>query len=171
MIVNEFLEKSNAKMLAEFLHAKQTYDDQDYIYHIDMVVCVLERFGIYDEDLIIAAYLHDSVEDTSASLKLIEKYFGIEVMRIVNAVTNEQGLNRKERNLKTYQKLMQNKRAIIVKLADRIANVEQALLKGNMRFFKMYADEYPGFKYYLRGVSTEQAKPLWEHLDKLFETK
>jgi len=171
MIANEAMERDNAKMLAEFLHAKQTYDDQDYIYHIDMVVYVLERFGIHDEDAILAAYLHDSVEDTTATLKLIEKYFGKEVMLLVNAVTNEQGLNRKERNIKTYHKLMQHPNAIVVKLADRIANVEQALSKGNMRFFKMYADEYPSFKYYLKAVSPEKAKTLWEHLDKLFETK
>lgn len=171
MIVNELLEQDSARMLAEFLHAKQTYDDQDYIYHIDSVVEVLRRFSIIDEDILIAAYLHDSVEDTTASLKLIRKYFGEQVMILVNAVTNEQGLNRKERNLKTYQKLMKEPKAIILKLADRIANVEQALSKGNMRFFKMYADEYPVFKYSLEQHSYVVAKPMWKHLDKLFETK
>ena len=158
-----------ARILAEFLHAAQTYDDQEYIFHIDSVVEVLKRFGINEHDSIVAAYLHDSVEDTQASLKLIETHFGEGVMHLVNAVTNERGINRKERNLKTYQKLMKCPHAIVIKLADRIANVEQSLAKNNMRFYKMYFDEYPAFTYALKGVSYERALPLWEHLDNLMK--
>lgn len=161
--------KKQARMLAEFLHAAQTYDDQEYIYHIDSVVAILEEFGVADQDAIIAGYLHDTVEDTQATLKLVKKYFGEEVMHTVNAVTNERGINRKERNLKTYQKLMKHKKGIIVKLADRIANVRQSLAKNNMGFFKMYYDEYPSFRSALYDESDLQAKPLWNCLDALMK--
>ena len=163
----ESAELYEAQMVAAFLHAAQKYDDQDYIFHIENVVNVLERFGIIDRDLVIAAYLHDTVEDTQASFKLIEKYFGEEVMHLVNAVTNEQGVNRKERNLKTYQKLSKNPKAILVKLADRIANVEQAIEKKNESFIKMYRKEFPAFKYALYEVSDPRAYKMWEHLEKL----
>ena len=152
-----------AKTLAECLHSKQSYDDKDYIYHIENAVNVLLRFKIIDENIIITTYLHDTVEDTQMTFSLIKKYFGEEVCEMVNCVTSEIGLNRKERNLKTYQKLATNKKAIIVKLADRIANVEHSLKKQNTKFIQMYKDEYSSFRYYLKSEDNE----MWDHLDKL----
>lgn len=157
----------SAMMLAEFLHAKQKYDDQDYIFHLIATVNVLNEFGFNEEDDVIAGYLHDSIEDTTATYKLIAKRFGWIVADMVQAVTNEQGKNRKERNLKTYQKLIGNTRALAIKLADRIANVRHGLEKGNMSFFEMYLKEYPTLRHYLYNGDAS-LEGMWLCLDKLF---
>jgi len=157
----------SAMMLAEFLHAKQKYDDQDYMYHLIATVHVLNEFGFNEEDDVIAGYLHDSIEDTTATYKLIAKRFGWVVADTVQAVTNEQGKNRKERNLKTYQKLLGNTRALAVKLADRIANVRHSISKGNVSFFEMYKKEYPTLRHYLY-TGDAPLESMWLCLDKLF---
>ena len=156
----------NIRMLAHFLHAKQTYGDEDYVHHIDSVVEVLLQYNIRYLEVLMAAYLHDVVEDTQATFKLIEEYFGTHQMEMVHALTNEPGMNRKERNLKTYLKLKDNRGALLVKLADRIANMEYSK-KQRSRFFQMYADEYPGFRYALYSPDHAEAKALWDRLDEL----
>ena len=52
-----------------------------------------------------ASWLHDVVEDTETKLKEVEEMFGPEVARLVSAVTNEDGPNRKVRHALTYPKI------------------------------------------------------------------
>jgi len=159
----------NAKMIAEILHCNQKYDNEDYIFHLKNVYMVLIEFGFENEDLLCAAWLHDSVEDTQMKLSLIEKYFGHEVSSLVYAVTNEVGKNRKERNLKTYQKIQNNFRATSLKLADRIANVRQCITKNNTNLYEMYKKEYDIFRYTLKLDIGTTNDSLWKELDKLME--
>lgn len=157
-----------AKMLAEFLHNGQTYGDgEDYTTHLQTVHNVLIEFKCYDNNIIIGAWLHDAVEDTVASFKLIKKYFGDKVERVVYLVTNETGVNRKERNLKTYQKLKGQEDGLTLKLADRIANTRKAI--GNEKFFSMYKEEYVMFRYFLYDANhSEIIQNMWKELDKLY---
>lgn len=158
-----------ARMLAEFLHNGQTYGDgEDYLKHLDDVFKILKEYEIADKNILASAYLHDAIEDTQANYKLIEKYFGKNIADIVYAVTNESGINRKERNSKTYQKIQNNDKAIILKLADRIANTRQSL--NNIKFFNMYKKEFEVFKYFLynENASKETLK-MWEELEKLYQ--
>lgn len=155
-----------AKMLSDILHSNQKYDEFDYNKHLDDVVNVLKKFNIDDEAIIVACYLHDTVEDTQMKISKVREYFGDEVADIVFAVTNELGENRKERNLKTYQKLIRIPKAIKLKLGDRIANTEHSLNKGNMRFFEMYRNEYPGFRTSLFNDKDNLA--MWDYLDNLY---
>lgn len=160
-----------AKMIAECVHCAQNYDEHDYLYHLQKVVDTLVKFGFGDdEELVCAAWLHDSVEDTQLKISVIEKYFGKGVAALVYAVTNEIGQNRKERSQKTYLKLSGNGRATMLKVADRIANVENALEKENLRFFEMYKEEYGVFRYALRpALLTPDANRMWDHLDTLMK--
>ena len=161
-----------AKMVADILHCKQIYDDKkDYIVHLEEVYNVLLRYNITDENILVSSFLHDAVEDTQLKVSLIEKYFNAEIAQIVYCVTNEQGLNRKERNTKTYVKLANNEKAIVLKLADRIANVENGLENENRKFYSMYKKEYSNFRYCLHSNSHILAQGLWKHLDSLFEYK
>lgn len=155
-----------ARIVAEALHCNQSYDEYDYIYHLDKVVEVLQRFGFgSDDDLLAAGFLHDSVEDQGLKIKIIEKTFGPKVSELVYCVTNELGANRRERNEKTYPKIRKNSLAVALKLADRIANVEHALKKQNFGIHKMYQKEYPTFKYVLQ--TEGEHIEMWEHLDYL----
>lgn len=154
-----------AKVVSESLHCDKSYDEFDYIKHCEDVIAVLKEFGTDDEDMIVSAYLHDTVEDTQMKLGLIRKYFGMNVYNLVYAVTNELGENRTQRNLKTYTKLRENQDAVRLKLADRIANVRHAIHKRNRGIMQMYKLEYSGFKTFLN--DNEHNQDMWMELDKI----
>jgi (p)ppGpp synthase/HD superfamily hydrolase len=153
-----------ATYLAISLHGMQTYDGKPYFYHLEQVVDVLKEFGFTEDKYVIAGYLHDTLEDTSISYNDIKKQFGEEVAEIVFAVTDELGRNRRERKEKTYPKIKANPDAIIIKLADRIANMSNAIKEGNA-IVSMYKKEYPAFKkeLYMYG----EAEEMWSYLDKI----
>lgn len=160
-----------AKSLADIAHFKQRYGTNPYTYHLNQVEMILNRFGFSsDEVLKISAWLHDIIEDTEFSYEQIKHGFGAEIADVVYAVTNEMGRNRKERYAKTYPKIQANKRALILKLADRIANIEQA--KGtNSRYVDMYRKEWGDFYGHLfdpNGMDPRVAK-MWTYLESLFD--
>jgi len=115
-------DREKALMVAGRIHANQTYDIFPYVYHVKRVADVAEELG-YDDDIIVACILHDSLEDTDLSYGDIQKFFGNGVAEIVFAVTDELGKNRRERHEKTYAKIRGNWKAVAVKICDRIANV------------------------------------------------
>lgn len=157
-----------AQIVAKFCHAKQRYGDgEPYERHLKDVVNVLKEFGFDNEANTSSAWLHDIIEDTKVTKNMIEENFGKEIAGMVYAVTNELGVNRVERNLKTYQKLLKYPKALPIKLADRIANVRYSKSKGNSSFYKMYKKEYPSFRAAL--YSEGRLYKMWEELDKLME--
>ncbi len=144
-----FLQK--AREFAIQSHGEQKYGVYPYEIHLGNVVSVLLRFGVVPDsernvNLIAAAWLHDVLEDTPVTYKEIEEAFNPQVAQIVFAVTDEPGATRKERKEKTYVKLAENPSGVIVKLADRIANVEFSLVHGNIDLVTMYHKEQPGFE-------------------------
>ena len=153
-----------AQAFAIVVHEGQKYGKTEpYIKHLAHVVSVLKRFGIEDESMLIAGWLHDSVEDTETTLTQIELMFGVRVADLVYRVTNEKGKNRKERHEKTYPKIQVSDDATILKLADRIANVEYSVETSDKDKLKMYSKEYVDFrsKLYKPGSRTK----MWAHLD------
>jgi len=81
---------------------------------------------------------------------------------MVFCVTDEIGRNRKEKKIKTLPKTASNPDAVIIKLADRIANIEHG---GKI---DMYAKEYADFKNHLYQAD-KVAAPLWDHLESLLK--
>jgi guanosine-3',5'-bis(diphosphate) 3'-pyrophosphohydrolase len=88
-----------------------------------------------DASTIVTALLHDTVEDTSTTLDDIEKNFGPEIRLLVDGVTKLSKLEGKSENLKqaeNFRKLLvamsEDIRVLLVKLADRLHNMET--LKG-----------------------------------------
>jgi guanosine-3',5'-bis(diphosphate) 3'-pyrophosphohydrolase len=53
--------------------------------------------GIRDKDVLQAAILHDTVEDTDTTLEEIERLFGAKVRSIVDEVTDDKTLGKQER--------------------------------------------------------------------------
>ncbi len=83
-----------------------------------------------DTETLCAALLHDTVEDTSASLEEIRAEFGEEIAQLVDGVTKLTGMNfesRDERQAENYRKMMvamaTDVRVILIKLADRLHNM------------------------------------------------
>lgn len=157
-----------AKVFASQLHQDQGqyYGDKPYVTHLDQVVRTLLHFDFTDKSMLAAGYLHDTIEDTGISQGVIFELFGPEVGRLVSAVTDEPGANRKERKAMTYPKIKAaGEEAIALKLADRIANVEYSITTGNLRMQKMYRKEFDELNKNLRNYG--QLEPMWARLQSL----
>jgi len=131
----------------------------------------LTRFGFCLEtyiDLHVAALLHDVVEDEKAKLSLVRKTFGKEISIIVDLVTDKDGDTRKERHEKTYPLIATNPSAIIVKLADRITNVEYSIATNNLKQFRKYQKEYMFFRNTLFNPEQTETIEMWNTLDEHF---
>ncbi|MEA5536795.1 HD domain-containing protein [Crocosphaera sp. XPORK-15E] len=159
-----------AELMAIEAHQGQQYGNFLYHHHLQEVVNILIKFGgtLNNPEIapiLIAAWLHDSLEDTSLTYDLILNKFGQEVADIVEAVTDERGKNRKERKALTYIKTRQNEKAIILKLADRIANIRASQLD-NPKKLKMYSKEQQDFEQALKAYSSSQlSQQLWKELE------
>jgi GTP diphosphokinase / guanosine-3',5'-bis(diphosphate) 3'-diphosphatase len=80
--------------------------------------------GITDPITLIAALLHDTIEDTDTSSDEIEAVFGSEVAEIVNEVTDDKLLSKSDRKrLQVEHAAGISQRAKLVKLADKISNL------------------------------------------------
>lgn len=151
------------------MHRGQEYGDSGihtYFYHLEAVVKVLIDYGYDDDKFIISGYLHDVVEDVEdvTNYDIAEK-FGTEIGRIVYHVTDEDGENRKERKAKTLPKTAQNIDAIVVKLADRIANIEYSIyVDNNTRMYNLYLKEHDELKKHLY---REEHDSMWDYIETL----
>ena len=101
---------------------------EPYITHPIAVAEILAGFRL-DRDTIIAAILHDTVEDTEVTSEEIIKRFGVTVERLVDGVTKLKSSNHNKRQNKaaTFHKIMSatldDPRVLIIKLADRLHNM------------------------------------------------
>lgn len=136
------MEMQSARDFAVSAHSSQRYGDRPYETHLRAVVAVLSEWTD-DPDLIAAGWLHDTIEDTEATRESLAELFGERVARVVHAVTGEGG-NRAERAAAIYRKVQECPEAALVKLADRVANIEAALPKSRHR--AMYAKERKAFR-------------------------
>lgn len=158
-----------AREFAIVAHGDQRYGADPYVSHLDDVAVVLADAGHRnDEGLMVAAYLHDVLEDTDCGPEELLSQFGIAVYQLVWGVTDEPGKNRAERHAKTYPKIAQDPRRVTLKLADRIANVKHSLHRGG-KLMDMYRKEHPEFRAALYRESDLYNKALWEKLDTLFK--
>lgn len=170
--MKDLLEKAVAK--AAVMHRGQLYGEKMYVSHLADVVYNLHRFGFLQlylgekvfGTLEIAGWLHDIVEDTEMTIDEVRADFGDEVADLVWAVTTEPGRNRKARNAATYPKIDSTPGATLLKLADRIANVEESWRTQDTRLF-MYQREYRAFRKALYDPTYDPARKMWEHLDGL----
>ncbi|MEX1219710.1 MAG: bifunctional (p)ppGpp synthetase/guanosine-3',5'-bis(diphosphate) 3'-pyrophosphohydrolase [Solirubrobacterales bacterium] len=102
---------------------------EDFITHPVGVARISVGMNL-DTATICAALLHDTVEDTTASLDEVESEFGSEIARLVDGVTKLTEItfeSRDERQAENYRKMMiamaSDIRVILVKLADRLHNM------------------------------------------------
>jgi GTP diphosphokinase / guanosine-3',5'-bis(diphosphate) 3'-diphosphatase len=95
-----------------------------YINHPLALASLLAERGERDPTLLMAALLHDTVEDTATSFEDIERAFGAEVADIVREVTDDKTLPKAERKrLQIEHAAHLSRRAKLVKLADKICNL------------------------------------------------
>ena len=120
---------------AAFLFACRHHADQrrksgeEFITHPVGVAKICAGMRL-DTETLVAALLHDTVEDTSASLDQVTERFGDEVAKLVDGVTKLTGItfqSRDEAQAENYRKMMvamaTDIRVILIKLADRLHNM------------------------------------------------
>ncbi|MGE5530346.1 MAG: RelA/SpoT family protein [Patescibacteria group bacterium] len=116
--------------LASRAHEGQRRDSgEDYILHPLGVAEILVEMGM-DATSIIAALLHDVVEDTAVEIGEIEEAFGAEVALLVDGVTKLSRLSMRsseeqqvENLRKMFLSMAKDIRVIVIKLADRLHNM------------------------------------------------
>lgn len=112
-------------------HASQNRaSGEAYITHPVAVAATLAEMKM-DPDCLIAALLHDVVEDTAVELSEIRNLFGDDVATLVDGVSKLDKLNftsRSEAQVESFRKMMLamigDIRVILVKLADRLHNMQ-----------------------------------------------
>ena len=153
-----------ARTMAASVHAEQRYGEQPYTVHLAAVVAVMTRFGVTDPALLAAGWMHDAVEDTALTRAAVVEALGERVAALVDAVTDGPGGNRATRKARPYRLIPQVPGAVVVKLADRIANVESAQAS-RPGLLAMYAREHGSFRRKL--CQPGEAEEMWAHLDAL----
>jgi len=136
-----------SKMFATAAHAavgqKRKYSGDDYIVHPQRVAAIVERHGGSDE-MVAAAWLHDTVEDTDVTLELITKTFGYEIASIVEGLTDvslpSDGNRAKRKSIDRMHSASASTEAQFVKCADIIDN-SWDIAENDLSFAKVYKSE------------------------------
>lgn len=118
---------ARARGFARQAHGRQTrkYSGEPYIQHLDSVVRILRSFGIDSPRVLCAAYLHDTVEDTSTTIEHIFDVFGEDIAELVYWLTDAEQGNRHMRKIMSAWRLGRAPfEAKLIKLADLIDNTE-----------------------------------------------
>lgn len=123
------------KITSAYEFADNAHGDQrrvsgvPYILHPTSVACILADMGM-DTDSIVAALLHDVVEDTEITLDTVRQKYGDEVASLVDGLTKISKIkftDREEHQAENVRKMLMamsnDIRVIIVKLADRLHNM------------------------------------------------
>jgi len=102
---------------------------EPYINHLIEVAELIASSGSrLDTELIMAAFLHDTVEDTGTTLDELEQRFGSGVAALVAEVTDDKSLPKEIRkSLQVENAHKQSERAQTLKLADKISNLRAIL--------------------------------------------
>jgi len=159
-----------ARAFAQDAHGDQRYGSEPYMTHLAHVRTVMAEYG-WGEDYLVAAWLHDTIEDTAVVFEQL-MVFGTEVASMVHAVTGV-GFTRRARIDHAFGQMRIFPRAIPLKLGDRIANM-RAAEKSNNKILGMYIREYATFRDKLAPLVPPDLQaacaPMWRELDRLAST-
>jgi GTP diphosphokinase / guanosine-3',5'-bis(diphosphate) 3'-diphosphatase len=142
-------------------------DADPYINHPLQVAALLAEVGkVTDTDILIAALLHDVVEDTDTTPEELEKVFGSRAVGFVMEVTDDKDLTKAERKRRQVEHAPHlSPEAKQIKIADKYSNISDIINnpphnwsdEQRAEYIKWGQQVFAG----LRGVN--------ENLDKAFE--
>jgi RelA/SpoT family (p)ppGpp synthetase len=135
-LISQYMDQDQVKeVYRAYLFGAQAHEGQHrvsgepYIYHPIAVARILAQMHM-DVKSISASILHDVLEDTPATRKLIEREFGDDVAALVDGVsklTHIKFKNKIEQQAENIQKVLlamaKDIRVIMIKLADRLHNM------------------------------------------------
>jgi hypothetical protein len=150
-------------------HGNQMYGPFSYPYHLGACEKVALRFGFRSYIIRKGIWLHDVIEDVKHSVSyLVLAGLDPRSVQMAWACSDGEGTTREERKASIWEKIRNTPGAKIVKLCDRIANVEfSSSGLGDPEKFATYRREYAEFQRQLRDRTELELEPLWLHLDSL----
>ena len=127
-------------------HSKQKRKDIDkspYINHPIALANILAKRWVIDENVLCAAILHDTIEDTKTTADELRKHFGEKITSIVLEVSDDKSLDKKVRKqLQIDHAASLSREAKLVKLADKIANITDIINTPPVNWSKERKQEY-----------------------------
>ena len=131
------MDDSTGMILKAFRFAAEKHNDQrrkdskasPYINHLIQVAETLWTVGdVRDTSLLVAAILHDTIEDTNTTPEEIKTHFGEEVLSLVLEVTDDKSLPKQTRKqLQIEHAPHKSEKAKLLKIADKINNIRDIL--------------------------------------------
>lgn len=117
-----------ALVFASRKHSQQRRNDEEASPHINHPIALVSilavEAGIHEPDVLCAALLHDTIEDTETSVEELVETFGGHVASLVQEMTDDKQLPKAERKLLQIEHAAHlSAKARLVKLADKIANL------------------------------------------------
>lgn len=117
------------------------YERLPFIVHLDRTAALLRAHGYDDPIMLAAAYLHDTVEDTSTTMDEIHRDFGSEVAELVYWLTDAEKGRRQVRKLMSAWRLGRAPwKAKLIKLAD-LADNTPSIVEHDPGFAPVYNAE------------------------------
>ena len=146
-----------AKQFAIEAHQGQKYDEGPYEFHLNEVVALAAQARdpvLHPDFLEDIAWLHDVLEDTEVDAIELSEKFGSFITRSVQIVTDPSGQpNRVSRKTMANSAFsicsvddITERAALIVKTADRLANIKYSALNGDHGKLEMYRREHAAFE-------------------------
>lgn len=153
-----------AKEFATRKHAEvnqvRKYTGEPYINHPAEVVDIVKTVP-HDDTMLAAAWLHDTVEDTSTTLDEIEREFGLVVAAYVEGLTDvsisSDGNRARRKSIDRNHTAKAMPEAKTIKLADLISN-SASIVERDPKFAKVYLAE----KKLLLDVLKDGDQTLWQ---------
>ena len=138
-----------------------------YINHpIELAELLVNEAGINNPDVIIAAILHDTVEDTETTVEELQEVFGNEIAEVVAEVTDDKSLPKAERKrLQVENAAASSHNARLVKLADKICNLRDMTKNSPVDWSEQRKRQY--FDWAKSVI--DQIRGTHPHLEELFD--
>jgi GTP diphosphokinase / guanosine-3',5'-bis(diphosphate) 3'-diphosphatase len=132
----DFSEYSKKLKLAyDLVYRKSIHDDgsvqmrftsplpnQPYWTHLMNVHNLLISWGVKDYEVLLAAVLHDLVEDSDVTLDYLKKNLSPKTAKLIALVSKPNNYSKEDARI-FYGNISKNKNAILIKIADRIDNL------------------------------------------------
>ena len=161
---------------ATLKHSTQRRKDSaktPYINHpIGVANILANEANVTDLEVLMAALLHDTVEDTECTFEEIQDNFGENVMKIVEEVTDDKNLPKMERKrLQIEHAKTASPKAKLVKLADKLYNLRDLQKETPEGWTEQRVEEYFAWAKKvvdnLKGVNKE----MESELEKIFKSR
>ncbi|MBI5207944.1 MAG: HD domain-containing protein [Candidatus Firestonebacteria bacterium] len=158
--------------LAFQLHKKEKRaGGEPYIVHpFRIAISLILEFSITQPEIIIAGLLHDILENTNYNPLELKKKFGNNIHKIVNTLTRKRSRPKTGDRLSDayYQNIIKcGNDCLIIKLADKLDNLRDALNHPNVIKRKLYVKE--SYEVFLPLMQSLGDKSLYQKIKVLFE--